>query len=81
MAGNWQSATLTDLKPLYIEKTYTLPTKLMFAEKSYFDFHKRYINLPTPDVSLDYAISSDYFVVATSKDMVYSFLAKIKGTQ
>lgn len=79
MTDNWQSAILTDLKPLYIEKTYTLPTKLMFAENSYFDFYKRYINLPTPDISIDYAISSDYFVVATSKDMVYSLLTKIKS--
>ena len=81
MAGNWQNAILTDLKPLYIEKTYTLPTKPVFSENSYFDFYKRYINLPTPDISMDYAISPDYFVVATSKDMIYSLLAKIKGTQ
>ena len=79
MAGNWQNAILTDLKPLYIEKTYTLPTKPVFSENSYFDFYKRYINLPTPDISMDYAISPDYFVVATSKDMIYSLLAKIKS--
>lgn len=77
--GNWQIAILTDLKPLYIEKTYTLPAKLMFAENSYFDFYKRYVNLPTQDISMDYAISSDYFVVATSKDMIYSLLTKIKS--
>lgn len=77
IADNWQNIILTDLKSLYIEKMYAPPTKLVFSENAYFDFYKRYINLPTPDISLDYAVSVDYFVIATSKEMIYALLAKI----
>lgn len=79
-AEKWQPTMLDDLKSLYIEKSYVKPTEITFFENSYLDFYKRYVNMPLPDVSLDYAISDKYFIVATSKEMIYAALDKTKTT-
>jgi len=76
VAEKWQPTMLDDLKSLYIEKLYVKPAAITFSENSYLDFYKRYINMPMPDVSLDYAISDKYFIVATSKEMIYAALDK-----
>ena len=75
-AEKWQPTMLDDLNSLYIDKTYIKPAVITFSENSYLDFYKRYINMPMPDVSLDYAISDKYFIVATSKEMIYAALDK-----
>lgn len=74
----WEKTMLTDLAPLYIEKTYQTPDPVVFSENTYFDFFKRFINMPQPDVSLDWAVSSRYFVVATSKEMIFAILDKAR---
>src|SRR3989344_6289319 len=76
VAEKWQTTMLDDLNSLYIDKAYVKPAVITFSENSYLDFYKRYINMPMPDVSLDYAISDKYFVVATSKEMIYAALDK-----
>ena len=54
---------------------------MLFSSNTYLDFTKRYINLPAPDVSLDWAVSANYFVVATSKDMIFAALDKAQTVQ
>ena len=76
VSEKWQTTMLDDLNSLYIDKAYVKPAVITFSENSYLDFYKRYINMPMPDVSLDYAISDKYFVVATSKEMIYAALDK-----
>lgn len=74
----WEKTMLTDLTPLYIEKTYQTPDPVVFSENTYSDFFKRFLNMPQPDVSLDWAVSSRYFVVSTSKEMIYAILDKAR---
>ena len=74
----WEKTMLNDLAPLYIEKTYQTPDPIVFSENTYSDFFKRFINMPQPDVSLDWAASSRYFVIATSKEMIYAILDKAR---
>ena len=76
VSEKWQTTMLDDLNSLYIDKAYVKPAVITFSENSYLDFYKRYINMPMPDVSLDYAISDKYFIVATSKEMIYAALDK-----
>ena len=75
-AEKWQPTMLDDLNSLYVDKAYIKPAVITFSENSHLDFYKRYINMPMPDVSLDYAISDKYFIVATSKEMIYAALDK-----
>ena len=80
VSEKWQPTMLDDLNSLYIDKAYVKPAVITFSENSYLDFYKRYINMPMPDVSLDYAISDKYFIVATSKEMIYAALDKTKAS-
>lgn len=74
----WENTMLDDLAALYIEKTYQKPETVTFSTNTYFAFYKRFINMPEPDVSLDWAVSSRYFVVSTSKEMIYAVLDKAR---
>lgn len=72
----WEQTMLDDLTGLYIEKMYEKPATIAFSTNTYGSFYKRYLNIPAPDTSLDWAASNAHFVVATSKDMIYALLAK-----
>lgn len=74
----WENAMLDGLAALYIEKAYQKPAAITFSANTYFEFSKRYLNMPQPDVSLDWAVSSRYFVTATSKEMIYAILDKAR---
>lgn len=74
----WERTMLDDLAALYIEKAYEKPATVAFSTNTYFDFYKRFINMPQPDVSFDWAVSSRYFVTATSKEMIYAMLDKAR---
>ncbi|MCR4322812.1 MAG: hypothetical protein NUV61_01865 [Candidatus Azambacteria bacterium] len=77
-ALSWEGTMLNDLTALYIEKAYQKPEVVVFSTNTYFDFYKRFINMPEPDTSLDWAVSSRYFVTATSKEMIYAVLDKAR---
>src|SRR3989344_3256768 len=81
VAGAWEKTVVDDLKPLYVEKAYVKPSPMVFSSNTYLDFTKRFINMPAPDVSLDWAVSPAYFVIATSKDMIFAVLDKTKVSQ
>lgn len=72
----WEKTMLDNLASLYMEKAYEKPAHPVFATNTYLSFYKRYLNMPQPDVSLDWAVSNNFFIVATSKDMVYAVLNK-----
>ena len=72
----WEPAMLTDLTGLYIEKMYEKPADTSFSTNTYGSFYKRYVNMPSPDISLDWAVSNTHFIVATSKDMIFALLDK-----
>ncbi|MEK7493584.1 MAG: hypothetical protein AAB630_00345 [Patescibacteria group bacterium] len=74
----WESTILDDLTALYVEKPYQKPATIVFSANTYFEFSKRYLNMPQPDMSLDWAVSSRYFVTATSKEMIYAVLDKAR---
>ncbi len=71
---SWESAAFDDLKGLYIQKMYVKPQTVSFSANTYLNFYKRFLNMPEPDVSLDWAVSPSYFVVATSKEMIFALL-------
>lgn len=79
VASAWEKTAVDDLKALYVEKAYVKPSPMVFSSNTYLDFTKRYSNLPAPDVSLDFAISAKYFVIATSKNMIFAVLDKTKA--
>lgn len=81
VASAWEKTVIDNLKSLYVEKAPVKPAIVRFSSNTYLDFTKRYINLPAPDVSLDWAVSANYFVIATSKDMIFAALDKTQTVQ
>jgi len=73
-ALSWENTAVDDLAGLYIQKTPVHSASISFSGNTYLDFYKRYVNMPTSDISLDWAVSPKYFVVATSKNMIYAIL-------
>lgn len=73
-ALSWEQTALDNLVGLYIEKAYVKPNTVSYSTNSYLGFYKRFLNMPQPDVSFDWAVSEKYFVVATSKDMIFALL-------
>jgi hypothetical protein len=69
---NWENKTISDLKQLFMGESITVPENPKFSENEYLDFTKRYINLKNTDTSLDYAVSDNFLIIATSKDMMFA---------
>lgn len=74
--GKWEKTIIDDLKNIYIDKAPTKPADMTFKDFSNENFIVRYLNLPTPDISITWGVSDakKIFVVATSKDMMYKII-------
>jgi len=68
----WEAQSIQDIKQLYMGEPIIVPESPEFAENTYLDFTKRYINLTNTDLSLDYAVSDNYLIITTSKDMMFA---------
>ncbi len=71
---DWENKAISDLKQLFMGESLILPEDPKFSENEYLDFIKRYINLSSTDLSLDYAVSDKFLIIATSKDMMYALI-------
>ncbi len=78
LIDQWGVQSIDDLKQIYMGEAVVLPEDPKFSMNEYLGFDKRYINLTTPETSLDYAVSEEYLIVATSKDMVFAMILKTK---
>jgi len=70
----WEPEIINNLKQLFMGEPIVVPENPNFSENEYLDFTKRYINLSSTDLSLDYAVSDSFLIVATSKDMMYALI-------
>ena len=67
-----------DLKNLFLFKKPGDPTTKSFKDNRYNNVDIRYINFPGPDVTIDYAISNDLFILSTSKESMYNIIDRLK---
>jgi len=68
-----------DLKLLLSDVQNRLPANPIFSDGRYKDIAIRYINFPTPDHSLDYAILNGYLIFGTSKESLRAAIDRILG--
>ena len=74
--NDWEVQSIIDLKQLYMGEPIVIPEDPRFSENTYLDFTKKYINLTSPEISLDYAVSNNYLIITTSKDMIFASILK-----
>lgn len=68
---------LPSLKVLLSDAQKVWPAKPVFLNNLYRQVAIRYINLPEPDFSLDYAILNDQLIFATSKASMYAIIDRL----
>ncbi|MEK7160765.1 MAG: hypothetical protein AAB724_01930, partial [Patescibacteria group bacterium] len=82
------SQGLKDLEPMIIDSLDFLltekagqPTSPGFNDNNYQKINIRYVNLPSFDLSLDYAVTSQFLILATSKESMLAMVDRLKMKQ
>lgn len=73
---NWEREMFKDLNSLYFEGN-PQTVSAEFRDNGDYPVSIRYINLPDPSVSLDYALSNNLLIITTSKDSMIDLINKL----
>jgi hypothetical protein len=78
---NWEEAIVTDLRPLLLVEELSSAATEEFQDNIYQEIPIRYINLPAPDLSIDYALVGGNLVIATSRESMYAAIDALLTTE
>lgn len=73
---NWESEMFKDLNSLYFDGN-PQTVSAEFRDNGDYPVSIRYINLPDPSVSLDYALANNLLIITTSKDSMIDLIGKL----
>jgi hypothetical protein len=81
---NWEQTMLNNFQNFYIDDQPGQKETETFQDDIYSPDGEagqktaiRYINLPTPDLTINYAIVNDLLIISTSKELIYTIIDKI----
>lgn len=74
----WEQTMVDNFKNFYIDDQPGEKETQIFQDDNYKETAIRYINLPNPYLTLNYAILNDLFIIGTSKEVIYTIIDKIK---
>lgn len=74
----WEQTMVNDFTNFYPGQSPEEPTTQAFQDAIYESITVRYINLPNPNLALNYAIKNSFLIIGTSKDIMYGIINKIK---
>ena len=80
--SNWETTIKDNLKQLFLTKESPSAAEEKFQDNVYKDIQIRYMNFPTPNLSIDYALIKGNLVIATSRESMFAIidaLMAIKG--
>jgi len=77
-AKYWEPTMVEDLKNLFLFRKPGKPTTSLFKNNTYKEVSIRYINFPNPDLTIDYAILNNLFILSTSKEFMYNTIDRLK---
>jgi hypothetical protein len=67
-----------DLKNLFLDEKLQEPSVKSFKNNVYKGVEIRYLNLPNPDLTIDYAVVNNLLILSTSKAAMYEIIDRIK---
>src|SRR3989338_145064 len=70
----WETAMTADLEPLFLEAVKEEPENRTFQDNVYQNIAIRYLNLPDPSLTIDYASIGNKLIITTSKETIYQAL-------
>lgn len=74
----WESTIINDAYNLFLGKEPQIPTNKNFSDSSHNGTPIRFINFPNPDISMDYALPGNLFILSTSKESLRAIIDRIK---
>jgi hypothetical protein len=74
----WEKTMPEDLENLFLNEMPGVTTSKGFHDNIYKEISIRYINFPNPDLTIDYAISDNLFILSISKESMYRIIDKLK---
>ena len=74
---DWEATIKDDLKELFLIENLSDAATEEFQDKIHNDVYIRYMNFPTPDLSLDYALINGNLVIATSRESMFAIIDKL----
>jgi len=74
----WEKTMSEDLKNLFLDEKRGEPISKNFKDNTYKEVAIRYINFPDPNLTIDYALFGNLFILSTSKESMYEIIDKIK---
>jgi hypothetical protein len=75
----WEGTMLDDFKNFYPIHVPGPRASQNFLDDIYLNVAIRYVNLPKPDLTLNYTILNNLFIVGTSKETIYTIIEKVLG--
>jgi len=75
----WEKTMFEDLKNIFLNKNPQSPLTKNFLDNKYKDTAIRFINFPSPDLTIDYAIINNLFLLSTSKELMYETIDRLKS--
>ena len=73
----WETTMSEDLKNLFLFRKPGDPTTTFFRDNIYKNVAIRYINFPNPDLTIDYAIWNNLFIISTSRESMYNIIDRL----
>lgn len=73
---NLEPSMLTTLSPLLLNQKYQ-PSGSVFLDNIYQGVAIRYLNLPSSNLAIDWAITEDKLIIATSKESMYALIDRL----
>jgi len=70
----WEETMVNDIRPLIFKNEILKSATEEFQDNTYKGVTVRYINFPTSDLSVDYAIIDNKLIITTSKDSMYAVI-------
>jgi len=78
---NWETSLLDDFKNFYPVQVPGPRASQTFLNDIHQNVAIRYVNLPASTLTLNYTILSNFLVIGTSKELIYTIIDKFLGTQ
>ena len=75
---SWERKMKVNLRTLFLHSYVKTPARLNFQNGVYQNVSIRYLNLPNPFVSIDYAFVGNKLIITTSKASIYKIIDIIK---
>jgi len=74
----WEKTMSDDLKNLFLKEAPGGAASEIFHDNTYKETAIRYINFPNPELTIDYAIFNNLFILSISKESMYRIIDRLK---